>query len=194
VGKEGSEARPKKDNKQTEERKEKTSTQDGKKNKKKQREYIQKEKQTKQYKIFTNLKLKTQEKEREREREKERQKREMVGGMQGRAATRKEEGKDVGTRDETASGTGALKRDKMQRGQERGDGKKKSVAHSLPPAPKLPSRYLFSLGPHFLNIWAGVFLPFKAFTKMFFLQPGIGFYVAFFFFPSPAPNLQDHST
>jgi hypothetical protein len=116
----------------------------------------------------------------------------MVGGMQGRAATRKEEGKDVGTRDETASGTGALKRDKMQRGQERGDGKKKSVAHSLPPAPKLPSRYLFSLGPLFFIFGQGFFSLLRPSQKCFFLQPGIGFYVAFFFFP--APNLQDHST
>ncbi len=119
MGKEGSEARRKKDNKQAEERKEKTSTQKHKpEKKKKQQEYIQQEKQTKQNKLFTNLKLKKQ--ERERERRKQRQKREMVGGTQGRAVTRKEEeeeeGKDVGTRDQTASGTGALERVKMQRG------------------------------------------------------------------------------
>ncbi len=57
----------------------------------------------------------------------------MVGGTEGRAVTKKEEeeeeGKDVGTRDQTASGTGALKRDKMQRG--RKEETEKSVAHSL---------------------------------------------------------------
>ncbi len=127
--KEPSEARRKKDNKQAEERKEKTSIQKHKTGEKKQQEYIQQEKQTKQNKLFTNLKLKTQEKESER------QKREMVGGTQGRAVTRKEEeeeeGKDVGTRDQTASGTGALKRDKMQRGRKEETEKSVRCSHSL---------------------------------------------------------------
>jgi hypothetical protein len=172
VGKEGSEARPKKDNKQTEERKEKTSTQDGKKKQKKTAGiYTKRETNETVQNLHKPQTQDTREREREREREKERQKREMVGGMQGRAATRKEEGKDVGTRDETASGTGALKRDKMQRGQERGDGKKKSVAHSLPPAPKLPSRYLFSLGPLFFIFGQGFFSLLRPSQKCFFSSP-----------------------
>jgi hypothetical protein len=69
-----------------------------------------------------------------------------------------EEGKDVGTRDQTASGTGALKRDEMQRG--RKEETEKSVALSLSLslslAPKTPSRYLFLGGGKPFFFGAGV--------------------------------------
>jgi hypothetical protein len=97
----------------------------------------------------------------------------MVGGTQGRAVTRKEEeeeeGKDVGTRDQTASGTGALKRDKMQRG--RKEETEKSVC-SLSLEHRKCLLVTSSLGGRgggggFFYILGGGFSPFQGLDKMF---------------------------